>query len=488
VWKLRKPLRAGGLDLRSVARRRRACEAELRANRPFAPDVYLGLVPVTRDAHGRARLGGEGRPVDWSLHMRRLPDGDRADVRLASGRFGKAHEERIAARLAAFHTQAARDARAARAARPAALAHNLRESLRRLAVRLGHVIARAEVEELGAWGRRFLHEHRERFEARVLAGRARDGHGDLRLEQIYLDAQGRVVLLDRLEDERLRRADVCADAATLAMDLAGHGRVDLAERFLAVWSDATDDYDFLPLVDFYQSYRAVLRVDMAGRLASERDASPGARRRALGEARRSWRLALSAARRPLLRPAVVALCGLVASGKSTLAERIAEEMSALVVVADHTREFVLEEDEAGHAAGLDGYAPEFAERVYAEVLRRARAVVDSGRPLVVDGCFRSRGMRAALRALAVERGLPFFLVECRATPGLVRERLRRRARESGVEAGAWLGILEAFLEGWEPVDEIPPEEHLVVDASRPVAEGLRTLRRRLPVWPRGLTG
>lgn len=479
VWKLRKPVRAGGLDLRSRARRREACETELRENAALAPGVYRGVVALVRDARGRHRFGDRGQIVDWGLHLRRLPEADRADVRLAEGRFGKAHEERIAAALAAFHAGARRDRTTARYGRPETLAANLRASLARVRRRLGRALDRAQAEELRAWQLGFLERERERLEARVAAGRVRDGHGDLRLEQIYLDDAGRVTLLDRLEVAGLRRADVCADAASLALDLCGHGRVDLAERFLSVWSDATDDYDFYPLMDFYGSYRALLRVETASLLASQAGAAPAARARAARELRRYWWLALGAARRSRARPAVVALCGLVASGKSTLAERIAEELAAVVVVADHTREFVQGRDERARP-GVAAYAPASVERVYAEILRRARAVVASGRPVVVDGCFRSRALRAAVRALAIEHGLPFRLVESRASPELVRERLERRARERGEDAGEWLEILRAVLEGWEPADELPPGEHLVVDASQPLEQSLAELLRRLP--------
>jgi hypothetical protein len=45
---------------------------------------------------------------------------------------------------------------------------------------------------------------------------------------------GDVLAIDSIEfNERFRFADVAADVAFLSMDLAAHGRVDLAESFLA---------------------------------------------------------------------------------------------------------------------------------------------------------------------------------------------------------------------------------------------------------------
>ena len=59
----------------------------------------------------------------------------------------------------------------------------------------------------------------------------RDGHGDLRLEHVYLEPNGALTILDCIEfNDRFRFADACTDVAFLSMELADHGRVDLAER------------------------------------------------------------------------------------------------------------------------------------------------------------------------------------------------------------------------------------------------------------------
>ena len=86
VWKVKKPVDFGFLDFTTVEKRRRMCEAELRLNRRLAPNVYRDIVSVRRDAAGQLRFDGDGELVDWAVHMKRLPDHDRADLRLADGR------------------------------------------------------------------------------------------------------------------------------------------------------------------------------------------------------------------------------------------------------------------------------------------------------------------------------------------------------------------------------------------------------------------
>jgi predicted kinase len=197
-------------------------------------------------------------------------------------------------------------------------------------------------------------------------------------------------------------------------------------------------------------------------------------------------LALSADRRSLLLPAVVAVGGIIGSGKSTVAERIGEEISAPVIDADRTRKAMLGveptrriEDPAWSGA----YDPAFTERVYEEVLRRAAVVLDSGRPVVLDASFRASSTRNAARELAMCHGLPFRFVECRAPADACRARLAERERCGGVSDGR-LAIFDAFVAGFEDVRELPPGDHIVLDTTLPVEASLEALRPHLEMWPR----
>ena len=72
AYKLKRGIRYFYLDYSSVKARRRACEAAL--NRRTAPEIYLRALPISRDAAGTLRLGGEGAAVDWVVVMRRFDD------------------------------------------------------------------------------------------------------------------------------------------------------------------------------------------------------------------------------------------------------------------------------------------------------------------------------------------------------------------------------------------------------------------------------
>ena len=487
VYKVKKPVNLGFLDFTTLAARRSACEAELLLNARLAVGVYLGLVPVRLDEAGRHHLGPWGEVVDWAVHMLRLPDAVRADVRLAAGTLTAAHVDATAAMLADFHARAA-SADAGRWGTVAAIRRNVVDNFAALDAASSGLVGPEEAREIERWQLDVLRDRARTFERRLAHGRVRDGHGDLRLEHLYCGDAGELTIIDCIEfSDRFRYADVCADVAFLSMDLAAHGRVDLAERFLARYARAANDFDLYAVVDFYEAYRAYVRAKVA--VLTAQQATGVHRERARVEARRHFALALSASRRWLLTPAVVAVGGIIASGKSTVADALGDRLSAPVIDADRTRKHRLGLAPTTHddSQAFEGaYDPALTDRVYAELLHQAGTVLESGRPVVLDASFRTEKMRRAARDLAQEHGVPFLMVECRARPEVCRERLVRREQEASVSDGR-LAIFDAFCARVEPAGELPGAQRLVVDTEAPLAATLALLESRLQSWPAGLT-
>jgi hypothetical protein len=465
VIKIKKPVHLGFLDFRSLAQRRAACEAEERLNARLAPDVYLGLVPIRDD----------GVIVDWGVRMRRLRDEDRADSLLEKGALGEEAIAAVARRIADFHRAARCDLHTARFGTPEVVRGNIEENFAQTKDAIERYLDRRQIREIVEWQTGFVERHRDLFAQRIRAGRVRDGHGDLRLEHVYLEPGGRITIIDCIEfNDRFRYADVCADVAFLSMDLAAHGRVDLSELFLSLYAREADDFDLYALVDFYESYRAFVRAKIATMIGDD------------AGARRHFVLALAAHRPALLSPSVVCVGGIIASGKSTIADRLGVEMSAPVIDADRTRKAMLGVPVTRHldeAAWTGAYDPGVTDKVYAEVMRRAAVVLASGRPVILDASFRSASMRAAARELARRHGVPFRFVECRADPEVCRARVVGRAR--GVSDGR-IEIFDAFRARFEPPDELDRSEHVVIDTGRPLAESISALRNVIATWPKGL--
>jgi len=488
VFKVKKPVDFGFLDFRALEDRQAACEAEVALNSRLSPAVYFGVVPVRRGDDGRAQIEGEGSLIDFAVHMARLPEAQRADLMLSAGTLTDSMLEAIAKKLAQFHAAARCDPQTAQFGTSAVLALNVAENFTQTRETLEQYLDHQSGEQIIGWQTEFLKEHATTFQRRIAAGRVRDGHGDLRLEHIYVDEGEKPTIIDCIEfNDRFRFADVCADIAFLSMDLASHGRVDLAERLLALYARESNDFDLYTVVDFYESYRAFVRGKVASMVAGDTSLAERARQRAAADARRHFLLALSADRRSLLRPSLVALAGVIGSGKSTMAERLATDMGAPVISTDRTRKAMLgvAATHPVHDAAWEGaYAPALTERVYAEALSGASTVLATGRPVVIDASFSSASMRSAARAVAESHAVPFRLVECRAPLELCRSRLVERQRHAGVSDGR-LAIFDELRAHFEPITELPSVEHIVLDTSKPEEENVAALREQIGVWPPG---
>lgn len=485
VYKVKKPVNFGFVDFSTLELRRAACEAEVALNARLSPDVYLGVVPIAEEEGAGVRVGGKGRPLEYAVHMRRLPDAERADVLLERGELRASELDQWADRLARFHADARCDEHTTTFGSVASIVGNVEENFAQTRGVLEKRVAPAEAEEIRRYQRTFLETHGALFEARCQAGRVRDGHGDLRLEHVYVGEAGPTII-DCIEfNERFRYADVAADIAFLSMDLRWHARVDLAERLLARYARATNDYDLYALVDFYESYRAFVRGKVSSMLEADSGASVMLRERAATEARRYFRLALAAERAPLLAPRVVAVGGWMAAGKSTVAEQVGRLLAAPILDADRTRKSMLGIEAtrfAGENAWKGAYDPGFTQHVYAELFRRAGVVLEAGRSVVLDASFRSPGMRASARALAEKHGTPFLMLECRAPKEVCRQRLASREQGEHVSDGR-LQVFDDFIARFEAVTELPAAEHLVLDTTSPVPAIEARLRSVLPAWP-----
>ena len=420
--------------------------------------------------------------VDWAVKMVRLSDAARADTLLAEARLEPDLIEAMAEALAAFHASAETSEAIGEFGSTDAIAHNVRENFDQMRPRFSDFISPDEEAEIEARQLGFLKEHAALFNERIKSGRIRDGHGDLRLEHVYLREEGAPTIIDCIEfNDRFRYGDVCADIAFLSMDLASQGRKDLAERFLADYARASNDFDLYRLVDFYEAYRAYVRGKVSAMLAADHDAKLEVRQRAEHAARHHFLVALAAQRKPIASPKLIAVGGIIGCGKSTVARHLGEGLLAPVIESDRTRKHlagVAASSPLGADAWSGAYSADKTEQVYAEILRRAGAVLASGRCVIVDAPFRSERQRQRIRELARQCEVPFLFVECRADESICRERLERREGRLTTSDGR-AGLLDEFIKSWEPVQGLAAQEHVVIDTSGPKKQTAATVEAAL---------
>jgi len=309
VYKLRKPVALGFVDFTTLEARRADCFEEVRLNRRLAADVYVGVVPVVARGSGLA-FEGEGEAVEWAVKMKRLPDEASLLARLERGELAEETIERVADRLAAFHASAARPADAPELGGFETVARNVRENFEEMAEDVGRTVSGPVFASLRAKSEEALARLRPLIEERARRGTACEGHGDLRLEHIYvLDDRAPpddLVVIDCVEfSRRFRVSDPVADVAFTVMELLFHGQGERAQRFADRYLRSRGDESGAALLPFYVAYRSLVRAKVRGLELREPEIPEARRQSSLRKARAHFLLALGELEPPETRPVLV---------------------------------------------------------------------------------------------------------------------------------------------------------------------------------------
>jgi predicted kinase len=422
------------------------------------PSSPAGQNAASQNATAVLRLGGASR---------RLWTADRLDVRLRQARIGQPQVAGLATALSALHAEPAPrtpDAAPDPAARARAAVAALRSQLP------GDDIVELERDVLDAFGR-----CAPVLAARREAARLRRLHGAQRIDGMHIDASGRTEI-DSAVPAASPGGDPAEELAGLLVQLAANEQPAFARRLLAAYAEASCDYDLYPVIDAW----TVLAALEAARAALEPAAG--------ADRRRAWDAAQQLIRAPRRLAAVhkparaLVVAGLMASGKSTLSERLSTRLGAPRISGDALRAKLARQlpRKAGALAGLEDAA---TDDVYAALFQAAGDVLASGRSVVIDATFPTRSLRAQLRAVVGALGGELRFLECRVDEAVVRRRLEARARAQGRDEAEWLTLFEHFLETWEPVEELADPEHLLVDTTRDPRACLEGVERSLGVQP-----
>jgi aminoglycoside phosphotransferase family enzyme/predicted kinase len=471
VYKVKKPVHLAFLDCSKLAQRFHFCREEVRLNSRLAPGVYLGVVAIFKRGDSFV-LGPEVRvehpeAVEYAVKMRRLPEDRMLDAMLAAGRVDSATIRGIAARIAEFHGAAPTE-QAWTCGSAAAIWRGVIDDLAQDEAFIGLTLRDFQFKAIETFCRKFITAHWRQLNDRALERRVREGHGDLRAEHVCVLAD-RIEVIDCVEfSEQLRYGDVASDIAFLAMDLDRLGASGLADELVEAYAEITGDDDLPMLAPFYKCYRASIRGKVESIRSLEREVSDAERERSHRLASAYFDLACRYAHSAS--PCLIVVCGLSGSGKTTVARMLQHRKGFTAINSDRVRKRLAAVSPHEHIRsdyGANIYSDRFTKVTYDTMLAEADKLLRDGCGAILDATFKAATDRQLAVALAARHRVPLLLVECVVSEDEAISRLTHRASSEHEVSDATPEVYKRQRAEFEPIREIPPQNHVRVDTTRP---------------------
>jgi aminoglycoside phosphotransferase family enzyme/predicted kinase len=427
AYKIKRAVRLAYLDFSTLEKRRAICARELEINRATAPDLYIGLVPITKQGDGGLEIDGRGDVVEWAIRMRRFDQANLFDALASRNALPLDLMVLLAAAIAELHGRARRKRVQCGAA---VFGHVVKSVISSLNTSAPHL----PESEVNAWRGSLsaaFRDARPSLDARAREGYVRRCHGDLHLRNIVL-LDGRPVLFDAIEfDEEIATVDILYDLAFLLMDLWHRGLKTHANTVFNVWARRAEagppikslaGLAVLPLfLSLRAGVRAMVTLDRLGVV------NEGEKKMAIAELREFFDLSRNFLERR--KPQMLVVGGLSGTGKSTLAAGLAPEIGnapgALIVRSDVERKRLAGVGETCRL-GPAHYTPAATGRVYAALCAKAQAAIRAGHSVVLDAVYARQGQRARVESLAERLGVTFAGIWLEAAERELVDRVKAR--------------------------------------------------------------
>lgn len=458
AYKVKKPIVTGFLDYGSLEQREHFCHQEVRLNRRYAPDLYLDVVPITRDEQGAIRVEGSETPIEWAVKMQRFPEDALLSQRLEAGKIADDEIIQLAKTVAQFHQSADRADLQQPWGSPEVILQEAIDNVTDLRSMFaaeppdGHFPDR--LDRIQTWTETAFERHRASFQQRRDAGFIRECHGDLHLANV-IRWHGQWTPFDGIEfNEEFRWIDVLSDAAFLAMDFAAKGHFDLERSFVSAYLEQTGDYQAMPLLRWYLVYRAMVRAKVAAIRAQQPGQSPQAQTSERQEC--LDHLALADRFTELPPPHLWITHGVSGSGKTTGTDSLIQQQGAVRLRSDVERKRLFELAPSQRPEGdvqQQVYSDQATEQTYGRLHDLARMLLRSGESVVVDATFLKQRYRDLFRQLAREERAGFAILPFHADPSELERRIALRMQHDRDASDANLQVLRQQLQSIEPLTE-----------------------------------
>ena len=424
VYKLKRAVRLPYLDFSTIEKRAAACRNEFDRNQAASSEIYIGVMPVTRESNNSLKINGQGEPVEWLVVMNRFEQAAVLDNMAVCKELDITLMEPLAERIADYHARARQ-----------IFDYDGECIVSRVVTQIVNATSQAadkfelrEVQALSSNLTTELNRQSKLLRSRSKSGCVRLCHGDLHLRNIVLD-NGHPTLFDALEfDDSLAKTDVLYDLAFLLMDLWHrdlHGHANRCFNTYFSKSMTPQGLTGVATLPLFMSMRAAIRALVAVDKISVANDEP--KETLLAQALSYFKLA-----QQLLKvdePVLIAVGGGSGTGKTTLASALAPDLGhapgAVHLRSDVERKRML------RVPVLDrlpkhAYTAEVSHNVYRWLYTRAEQALQAGHSVVVDAVFLEPLHRRWMEQLATRSRCKFLGLWLEADQELMIDRVKHR--------------------------------------------------------------
>lgn len=429
-----------------------------------------GTLSISDGVLEKSELEPRDKIIDYVIVMRRFCAPNELRELYINGKVTRRHGAQIGELLAEAHKKAKTSKDISRIGFDA-ISGNFDEAFRITKMYMGVSINKEDHDAIYDAYKRFMSLNMKFLEKRRDSGFIRQCHGDAHSGNMFVE-DGTVKLFDPIgfKDE-FSYMDVISDLAFACMDAVFFGRKDISDEIKDAYLRKTKDHKGVKkLLDFYIAYRAFVRGEVTT-MASLNWRKNEAEEH-LKKARRYFSIAKEYALKVVASPKLFLVIGYVASGKSTVASRLALEAGASMIRTDDIRRKIfpltvdyrrreewtaqriiewiesndkdkinfqevlnplLESTDNEYRDIIDKYGHFIEEQkklVYEKAFERLSEYLEQGKSVVFDGTFSKRRMRERAYEAALRSGLKnVYIIQVMCGRDVVKERIAARRRE-----------------------------------------------------------
>lgn len=468
AYKVKKPVDFGFLDFTTLEKRRFCCEEELRLNQRLAPDIYDAVVPILGTVE-QPQMGeadsDSGAAFEYAVRMRQFDPEQRLDLLLQAKRFEPLWIDMLAEQIADFHDRIPRVAPDSPWGEPETIWDVVSDNF----LHIGDIIDNPDdwqqLQHLSNHTAQSFRELTDVIKSRKRDGQVRECHGDLHLGNITL-FKDELRLFDCIEfNLQFRWIDTICDLAFLLMDLEANEQFRWANRCLNRYLELGGDYEGVQLLNFYKSYRAMVRAKVS--VIGEQKDFDGFRRY-IGLTRHYAQQA---------HPVLYLMHGVSGTGKSHLSQQLLDAMGAIRVRSDVERKRLYREL-SRRGEQLDLYGAEMNARTHNRLMDISRTLLRSGYSVIVDATSIRYLNRQNYFELSQQLGVPIRIISCLCEQKLVEARLKKRQVEGMDASDADVDVMQQQLIHQQPLTEDELDYTISVDTDDDDAVNLILSRLR----------